>query len=111
MRKIVRLTERDLSRLVKRIIKEADMDFDREEEDYDDDDEYYKDDNSMSVNDVVDKWENRTDDSFFGEFIEAYPSGRDFYMAVAEVLMDEQFPGLPEEHFADFIKDLIKAGY
>ena len=106
-RKVVRLTERDLTRLVRRVIKEQDMGFDMEDED----DEYYKDDSNMSVNDVVDKWENRTDDSFFGEFIEAYPSGRDFYMAVAETLMYDQFPGFPEEHFADFIKDLIKSGY
>jgi len=106
-RKIVRLTESDLTRLVRRVIKEQDMGFDMEDED----DEYYKDDSKMSVDDVINKWEGRTDDSFFGEFIDEYPSSNDFFMTVAENIMSEQFPGFPEEHFADFIKDLIKSGY
>ena len=40
-------------------------------------DEYYEDETG-DVDSVVDKWFERTDDSFFTEFIEVYPTRKDF---------------------------------
>ena len=106
MKRIVRLTESDITRLVKRIIKE-----DREDED----DEYY-DEGPQTPDEVADKWYEKTDDDFFIEFIEEFPSKEILneklpkYSEMIEYLEDKySFPG--EDYLYDFFNDLDKVNW
>ena len=73
MKKIIKLTESDLTRIVKRVIKEN--------ENYTD--EYYADEPN-NVNLVANKWFEKTDDSFFTEFIVVYPTKDEFNESLIE---------------------------
>ena len=102
MKKIVKLTEADLKRIVKRVIIEQ-----REDED----DEYY-DKGPQTPDEVADKWYEKTDDDFFISFIEQFPSKMDFYGQVLEYLQNEYGFGSPgEDYLDDFIKDLNKVNW
>ncbi len=76
----------------------------------DEHDEYY-DNPPQTPNEVADKWYEKTDDSFFVNFIEEFPSKQDLnrklpkYSEMIEYLEDNySFPG--EDYLYDFFKDL-----
>lgn len=73
-------------------------------------DEYY-DNPSQTPNEVADKWYEKTDDSFFVDFIEEFPSKEELnkklpkYSEMIKYLEDNySFPG--EDYLYDFFKDL-----
>jgi hypothetical protein len=77
MKNVIKLTESDILRLVKKVINErmyydVSEDIDREPED-----DYYKK-GPNNVNDVVDEWIEKTNDSFWGDFIVKYPTKKSF---------------------------------
>ncbi len=76
----------------------------------DEHDEYY-DEPAQTPNEVADKWYEKTDDSFFINFIEEFPSKQELnrklpkYSEMIEYLEDNySFPG--EDYLYDFFKDL-----
>ena len=87
--------------------------FEGTNENIDDDfdmDEYY-DNPSQTPNEVADKWYEKTDDSFFVDFIEEFPSKEELnkklpkYSEMIKYLEDNySFPG--EDYLYDFFKDL-----
>lgn len=103
MKKIVKLTESELTRIVKRIIKEVK------------EDEYY-DEGPQTSDEVAHKWYEKTDDDFFTSFIEEFPSKRELleqlpnYTQMIEYLEDNySFPG--EDYLYDFFNDLDKVNW
>ena len=103
MKKIIKITENDLTRIVRKVIKERMEDFEPE-------DEYYNE-GPNNVNDVIDEWENKTDDSFYGQFIDSYPTLESFRTVSISDIEDEfeNFPG--EDYFIEFIGDLKEVGW
>ncbi len=81
----------------------------------DEHDEYY-DNPPQTPNEVADKWYEKTDDSFFVNFIEEFPSKQDLnrklpkYSEMIEYLEDNySFPG--EDYLYDFFKDLDEVNW
>ena len=134
MKKVIRLTESDLTRIVKRVINENEYHTD----------EYYADEPN-NVNLVANKWFEKTDDSFFTEFIVVYPTKDEFNESLIEnylmndiddededmsdlsnddildnywnseseiYMLEEEFPNFPgEDLWVEFFNDLVKAGW
>lgn len=103
MKKIVRLTESDLARIVRRVINE------KREDEYDDED-------PKTPEEVADKWYEKTDDDFFYDFIEEFPSKGELdeklpkYGEMIEYLENNYiFPG--EDYLYDFFRDLDKVNW
>ncbi len=81
----------------------------------DEHDEYY-DNPPQTPNEVADKWYEKTDDSFFVNFIEEFPSKQDLnrklpkYSEMIKYLEDNySFPG--EDYLYDFFKDLDEVNW
>ena len=134
MKKVIKLTESDLTRIVQRVIKENEYHTD----------EYYADEPN-NVNLVAHKWFEKTDDSFFTEFIVVYPTKDEFNESLIEnylmndiddededmsdlsnddildnywnpeseiYMLEEEFPNFPgEDLWVEFFNDLVKAGW
>jgi hypothetical protein len=62
--------------------------------------------NKNGINSVVDKWYERTDDSFFTEFIETYPTKNDFNKSLIDNYLindvdDDDNEELSDEYILD----------
>ena len=69
-------------------------------------DEYYQEETN-DVNSVVNRWCDKTDDSFFEEFIEAYPTRDSFHGSLVD--LENEFSNFPgEDVCSDFLSDLEK---
>jgi hypothetical protein len=115
MKKVIRLTESDLMRLVKRIIGES--------EDYDG----YYDPEPTTKRGVARKWEESTDDSFYSEFLKKFPNKTKFermfskydsefsdYDDKLEMFIDEVVGHIPNNGVDDieqFMNDLEKVNW
>ena len=91
MKKIVKLTESDLIRIVKRVISEEKT----PEGSY-----------NKGPHRVAKKWDEKTDNSFFTEFIETYPTKDDFNKSLIDnyLINDidyEDIEGLSDEDILD----------
>ena len=115
MKKIVRLTESDLKRIVKKVIKESFA--------------------IGSIMMVAKKWHKLSGNSFFMDFIQSYPNRMKFEVAfdgyrrwdegeedgsyedswdpeTEEFMLQQEFPNYPgSEYWADFYNDLTHAGW
>jgi hypothetical protein len=107
MKKIIKLTESDLARIVKRIIKEQGRE--------DEDDEYYDEDDN-TVDGIVTKWETRTDNSFYVSFADRFNTLTDYKNAMREYdhdyedMIESEVGGYPgDDMYKPFLRELKKS--
>jgi len=85
--------------------------------------EDFDEDGPNDVGSVVDDWYNKTSDSFYGEFIEIYPSCEDFDNRLDTVgpgfeheseihMLETEFKNFPgEDNWFEFYDDLVNVGW